>query len=310
MVSSNQIFINNFTAMNRGRKKSILPYIPGYDNNAVLKLVFFLAGAYIMLALTWAVFRIVTITNTNFEIYIVPNISLPQVSAFPQKWWTVFVYGIIHVPNTFMNMLTNMLWLYCFGSVVQMLVGKNHIVPLFLYSIVCGGLFYLGAQYLPGELGKAPQYMTGPQAGMLGMCAAAVTLSPNYRFYLTETFSVPILVVAGIFVLLMAMATGYYLPVAILMAGGALMGMIYVKLLKAGYRPGAWMYNLGNKLESMVTPNNEAIARRKGKQIDLGQQTKREAESRVDEILDKINRKGYNSLSTEEKEILRKAGQQ
>jgi hypothetical protein len=31
--------------MNKGGKRSLLPYIPGYDNNAILKLVFFIAGA-------------------------------------------------------------------------------------------------------------------------------------------------------------------------------------------------------------------------------------------------------------------------
>lgn len=296
--------------MNRGRKKSILPYIPGYDNNSVLKLIFFIAGAYIMLALTWAVFRIVTITNTNYEIYIVPNISLPRLEAFPHKWWTVFIYGLFHAPNTFMNMLSNMLWLYCFGSVVQMLVGKKHIVPLFLYSIIVGGLFYIGAQYLPGGYGKAPEFLTGPQAGIMAMCAAAVTLSPQYRFFLTETFSVPILVVAAIFVVLMAMGTGYYLPVAIMMAGGGLMGFVYVKLLKAGYRPGAWMYVIGEKLERMVTPDEAAIARRRALRNGPAGQTPSEAQHRVDEILDKINRKGYNSLSSEEKEFLRKASQE
>lgn len=296
--------------MNRGRKKSILPYIPGYDNNSVLKLIFFIAGAYIMLALTWAVFRIVTITNTNYEIYMVPNISLPRVANFAHKWWTVLVYGIFHAPNTFMNMLSNMLWLYCFGSVTQMLVGKRHIVPLFVYSIIVGGLFYMLGQLLPGELGKAPEFLTGPQAGLMGMCAAAVTLSPQYRFYLTETFSVPILVVAGIFTVLMAMGTGYYLPVAIMMAGGGLMGFVYVKLLKAGYRPGAWIYDIGEKLERMVTPDEAAIARRRALRNGTEGQTPQEAQHRVDEILDKINRKGYNSLSSEEKEFLRKASQE
>lgn len=296
--------------MNRGRKKSILPYIPGYDNNSVLKLIFFIAGAYIMLALTWAVFRIVTITNTNYEIYMVPNISLPRVANFSHKWWTVLVYGIFHAPNTFMNMLSNMLWLYCFGSVVQMLVGKKHIVPLFVYSVIAGGLFYMVGQLLPGGYGKAPEFLTGPQAGLMGMCAAAVTLSPQYRFYITETFSVPILVVAAIFTVLMAMGTGYYLPVAILIAGGGLTGFVYVRLLKAGYRPGQWMYQIGEGLERMVTPDEAAIARKRAQAKSLRDQTPQEVQHRVDEILDKINRKGYNSLSAEEKEILKKASQQ
>ena len=297
--------------MDKGKRRSILPYVPGYDNNTALKLVFFVAGAYMLLALTWAVMMMVNITADNFNIYLIPNLSLPHVSAFGEKWWTLFTYGFLQVPNSFMNMLSNMLWLYCFSAVVQMLIGKNHIVPIFVYSLLIGGVFYLGGQYLPGELGKCPQYIMGPQAGLMAMCAAAYTLSPKYRFYLSETFSIPMALVAGIFTVLAIMATGYYLPMVILLMGGGLTGFGYVKLLKAGYKPGAWMYDLGGMLARMVTPDAAAIARRRQEKYrynDPRQQTHLETQARVDEILDKINRKGYNSLSRDEKEFLKKAG--
>ncbi|GAA4465061.1 rhomboid family intramembrane serine protease [Nemorincola caseinilytica] len=296
--------------MNKGKRRSLLPYVPGYDNNAVLKLVFFIAGAYMALALTWAVMMMVNITDTNFNVYLIPNLSLPHTSAFGAKWWTVFTYGFLHVPNSFMNMLTNMLWLYCFGSIVQMLIGKKQILPLFLYSVLVGGLFYLAAQYLPGELGKCPPYIMGPRAGLMGICVAAVTLSPGYRLYLSDTFSIPLMLLAGIFAVLTLMGTGYYMPVVMMVLGGGLMGFAYVKMLNAGYRPGAWMYDIGGTLSRMVTPDAAAIQRRRAKQVyyDPREQSQREQQSRVDEILDKINRAGYNSLSKDEKEFLKKVG--
>lgn len=299
--------------MMKGRKKSILPYIPGYDNNAVLKLIFFLAGSYIALAISWAIVMIVYIKADNFNTYFVPNIALPRLADFPSHWYTLFIYGIFHFPNSFMEMLSNMLWLYCFGSVLQMLVGKRQIAPIFFFSMLVGGVFYLLSQLLPGGFGTCPPHIMGPRAGLMGICAAAVTITPKYRFYLTETFSIPILAVAGVFLVLMLIGSGYYLPVVGMMAGGAAAGFLFIKLLQAGYRPAEWIYTIGNKLERMVTPNEQAIAKRNSVRRGAVLNSKMpsdtsNSEKKVDDILDKILQKGYNSLTAAEKEILIRAG--
>lgn len=291
--------------MKQGRRKSILPYIPGYDNNAILKLVFFISGAYIMLAISWAVVMMVDKTDATFATYFLPAISLPHLSDLSHHWWTPFTYGLFHYPNSFMELLSNMLWLYCFGSVLQMLVGKREVVPLYIYSMLAGAVFYYIAQLLPPEFAKCPPYLLGPRAGIMGMCIAAVTISPKYKFYLTETFSIPIMVVAGIFVVLTFLSSGFYFPIALLIAGGGLTGFAYVRLLRAGYRPGQWMYALGNGLERSVTPKSGAISniRRESRKVPLSSR-----QERVDELLDKINQKGYKSLSQEERDFLSGAG--
>ncbi len=299
--------------MSNGRKKSIFPYVPGYDNNTVLKLIFFLSGAYIMLAITWAITLLVYSNADNFNTYFLPNIALPHLADFGSRWWTLFTHGIFQFPNSFMELLSNMLWLYCFGSVLQMLVGKKQIVPIYFYSILCGGVLYLLAQLLPGELGKCPPYMLGPRAGLMGICAAAVAISPQYRFYLTETFRVHIMVVAGIFTVLMIFGTGFYLPGIAMLAGGGLLGFCYVRLLKAGFRPGQWMYSFGNRIESLATPNEQNLSHKKGSRrsailINLKDQSKNNSENRIDDLLDKINQKGFNALSKEERDFLSKAG--
>ncbi len=303
--------------MNSGRPRSALSYIPGLKNNAVLQLIIFSAGAYMMLAISWAVIMLVYKSNENFDLYFLPNIALPALAGFKTHWWTLLTYGWFQVPNSFMEMASNMLWLYCFGSVVQMLVGYKQVVPLYAYSMVTGGVFYLVAQLLPGSWGVPPNVigLLGPRAGLIGMAAAAITLTPKYRFYLTETFSIHILVVGGVFALLMIMSSGFFLPVIALLAGGGLMGFVYVKLLQSGYRPGEWMYKLSWKIESLVTPNEDEIRRKNSKKrneiLNRAYYTKMGiSQKRIDDILDKINQKGYNSLTQEEKDILLRAGKE
>jgi len=291
--------------MRQGQKKSILPYIPGYDNNAVLKLVFFISGAYIMLAISWAVVMMVDKTDQTFSNYFLPAIALPRLHDLSHHWWTPLTYGLFHYPNSFMELVSNMLWLYCFGSVLQMLVGKREVVPLYVYSMLTGAAFYYIAQLLPPEFAKCPPLLLGPRAGIMGLCVAAVTISPKYRFYLTETFSIPIMVVAGIFVVLTLLSSGFYFPIILLITGGGLLGFVYIRLLRAGYRPGQWMYSIGNGLERSVTPNPQKTGKRPKESRQITLPTRQE---RIDALLDKINQKGYKSLSQEERDFLSNAG--
>ncbi len=304
--------------MSTGRKRSALSYIPGLTNNAVLKLIIFSAVLYIMLALTWAVIMLVYQGMPIYEQYFLPNLALPALSGIKSHWWTLFTYGwFYNFPGGFWELVSNMVWLYCFGSVVQMLVGPKQVIPLYIYCLLAGAVFYLLSQVLPGELGKAPHTigLLGPRAGLIGMAAAAVTLTPQYRFYLTETFSIPIMAVAGVFAVLMIIGSGFYLPVIFMLLGGGLVGFGYVRLLRAGYRPGEWMYQVTGKIEGLVTPDeNAAWKRHNNKRTEILNKIYEPkngvSQKRIDDILDKINQKGYNSLSAEEKDTLLRAGKE
>ncbi len=294
--------------MGTGKRRSALSYIPGYKNNAVLQLIIASGVAYMMLAISWALVMIVYVGDASaFNTYFIPNIGLGQLVEFKSHWWTILTYGMFQFPNSFMELLSNMVWLYCFGSVVQMLVGHKQVIPLYLYSLFVGGIFFYLFQLLPGKMGMAPAAFLGARAGLVGMAIAAITLTPSYRFYITETFTIPLMLVVGVFVFLMIAGSGFYLPVVGLMLGGALMGFAYVKLLRAGYKPAEWAYDLGNKLEGLVTPS-EQTQKPKGRIIKMYHPQQGISQSRIDEILDKINQKGYNSLTKEEKDMLLRAG--
>jgi len=290
-------------------------YIPGYRNNAVIQLIFFCGVTYIMLAISWSIIMIVNSEESLFRTAFLPNIGLASPSwAHRLRWWTFLTYGWFQMPNSFFELLSNMFWLYCFGSVVQMLIGQRQVMPLYAYSLFAGGMAYLlFVALLPGL--AAPALVLGPRAGLLGMAVAAFTLTPNYRFYLSETFSIPIVLVAGVFAALMLIGTGFNLPLMVLCVAGGLAGFAYVKLLKAGYRPGDWPYTVMEKLEQSVAPREPnrqartiAFPRTQKQGRSVFATADKITERRVDEILDKINQKGYNSLTKEERELLLRAG--
>jgi membrane associated rhomboid family serine protease len=286
--------------------------IPNYDQNAVLQLIVASAVGFITYHLARVILLIVEAQPTTFPSYFTENVSLPAIEMYTRKFWTVLTYGWVH--NGFWELFSNMIWLYTFGSVVQMLVGHRQVIPLFVYGLIIGGLFYQGCQLIPGAAFNVQYSLLGAYAGVTALATAALTLAPDYKFYLGERFGVPIMVVAIIFYALMIMGSNLEAPRLFLLAGGAATGFGYVKLMNAGYKPGMWVYNMFDWLERLFTPGANAAQKHHHKRNRVLQNIQEprynNRQKRVDELLDKINQGGYDSLSKEEKEFLMNAGKE
>lgn len=292
--------------MNTTRKRSPLSSIPGYSQNAVLQIIVASATGFITYHLIRVILLVVGFTPAYFETNFTPYVALPAVKAFSTKLWSIFTYGWTH--DGFWVLFTNMVWLYGFGSVLQSLVGYKQLIPLFVYSLVIGGIFYELSQLIPG-IGTAG-FLIGAHAGVVGVAVAVITLSPSYRFYLAPTFSIPIVVLAIIFFALMLVNINMHTPSLFMLAGGALTGFTYMVLLKNGKQPGMWIYNMFDKMNTLTEPDADRIREKNSKKRNEalgGYNAKPGNQKRIDDILDKINQKGYNSLTDEEKDILMKA---
>lgn len=301
-------------------QRSSSTFLPEYSRNSVIKLIVACGVVFVAFHLTRAITLTLGMGKTMFFTDLAPYVTLAPVDSFLSKFWTIFTYGWIH--TGFWELFSNMLWLYCFGSVVQMLIGYKQIVPMFFYCLVAGGIFYLLAQLVPGYTavpGRAIDgYGTGyvgVYAGLTGFMAASLVLAPQYRFYLGPNFSIPIGVVVAIFLVLMLINVNLELPGISLLAGGALMGWVYVVLLRKGMRPGEWVYDLFGRMEKAATPDERAALKRQDRKRNhilskLYEPKQGITQKRIDDILDKINQQGYNSLTKEEKEILLKASKE
>lgn len=286
--------------------------IPGYSRNAVLQLIVASGIGFISYHLIRIIMLLADANPMMFYNNFTSNLGLPPASLFGYKFWTIFTYGWVHVG--FWELFSNMIWLYSFGSIVQMLIGYKQVIPLFIYCLIAGGLFYMGSQYIP-SFPASNAYLFGAHAAITGIAVAALTLAPGYRMYFTPTFSIPIAVVACVFFALMVLNSNLEVPKLSLLVGGAAMGYGYIRLVQAGYRPGAWVYDVFEKLEVMVVPNeNKVLAHQNKKRSQvLNKRYEPKAgvtQKRLDDILDKINQHGYNSLTKEEKEALMKASKE
>lgn len=287
--------------------------IPAFEQNAVLKLIIASGTGFIAYHLIRVTLMVAEADPSVFFTYFEANIGLPVVSGFLKKFWTVLTYGWTH--SGFWLLFSNMVWLYAFGSLVQMLIGHRQVIPLFVYSLVAGGIFYEVAQLIPGSYFEGRTVIFGAQAGVVGLAVAAITLAPGYKYYLSDTMRIPLMVIAIIFFalqLINANINNEGAPLFMLL-GGAAMGYSYIALLRNGMDLGGWIYNISDKVNRDFEPDERAPVyrsnTRRNKTMSMYRPKPKQGitQHKIDEILDKINQKGYDSLSKEDKEILMKA---
>jgi membrane associated rhomboid family serine protease len=257
-------------------------------------------------------------SDAVFYSQVTGNFQLPaSLLSLSQKPWTIlsFMFSDVNLMRAF----SNMLWLWGFGSVLQNLTGNRKLIPVYLYGGFAGALFFIIAVYLIPTNRAIIDAMglLGANAPVMAIAVAATAIAPNYRFFSHIRGGIPIWVLTAIYIAidLAGVAAGpAALPIAHL--GGAAAGFLFVKMLKNNIDGSEWMNNFYSWFINLFNPNKkkkkntvkERVFYNTGTRTPY-QKTSNVTEQRVDEILDKINQKGYNALTKEEKDILKRASE-
>ncbi|MBK7308540.1 MAG: rhomboid family intramembrane serine protease [Chitinophagaceae bacterium] len=257
-------------------------------------------------------------SSTAFYTQVVYWFQLPaDLVSLSKKPWTIISYMFSDVDV--MRALSNMLWLSAFGSVLQNLTGNKKIIPVYLYGGFAGAVFFIAAVYLiPTNRAVIDSLgLLGANASVMAVAIAATMIAPSYRFFRDIRGGIPIWILTVIYVAidLASIARG---PAAFPIAhmGGAFAGYLFVKMLKHNMDGSEWMNKFYNWFINLFNPNKKKQTNSVKERVfyNIGSKspyskTSIVTEQRVDEILDKINQKGYDHLTKEEKDILKRASE-
>jgi hypothetical protein len=130
--------------------------------------------------------------------------------------------------------------------------------------------------------------------------------------------NIPLWVLTVLFVLIRfsTVGIGGNIGHAAALVTGGLMGYLFVWQLQKGNDWGQWMTDVVNWTDDLFNPEkkkvntppkNQLFYKSKQKPFE---RTPHVTQQRVDELLDKINNKGYHSLTEEEREFLKKASRE
>ena len=290
----------------------------GEDGNALIGLIAVNAVIFVLLNFIFIVYLLSNMGATPFYNQVLQWVSLPGAAPlFFERPWTLLIHFIAHF--SVWQLLSNMLWLWAFGYILQDLTGNRHIVPLYIYGSVTGALlFLLSANLFPVFSSAEPsmQYLGG-SAGVMAVAIAATLTAPNYRIFPMINGGIPLWVIALIYVLIDigGMASQAF-PFHIAHLGGALIAPWYVHALHNGNDAGSWMHRFYFWMLHMFDPEQTVSKKGKNRRVYYRtegrmpfRKTPHVTQQRVDEILDKISQKGYDFLTAEEKEILKRASE-
>jgi membrane associated rhomboid family serine protease len=233
------------------------------------------------------------------------------------KPWTVLSYMFVH--DNIWRVFANMLWLWCFGYIMQDLTGNRKIIPVFIYGGLAGAVaFVLAYNFVPSLQSQLP-YATalGASSGVMAVAIATTLVSPSYKIFPAIAGGVPLWALTALY-LISDLATVSISDTGNLIAhlAGAFMGFLFIFFLRRGYDWSEWMSNFFDWVTNLFNPDKP----KKGKNIKEElfyrststpyTKTMNVTQQRIDDILDKINQHGYNFLTEDEKELLKRAGEE
>jgi len=238
------------------------------------------------------------------------NLCLPpSASGLLHKPWTLLTYAFMDM--SFMRILGNMIWLWLFGMVIEDLHGRYRVLPLYLTAAVLGGIAWSVFQGLQAE--PVAYHFGGSTPALAGVALAALLFRPKYNFWFFGTMRVPMWGIFLVFGALQLLSAGsWQAGVWVAMAGGMLAGLLY-NYGGSGFFS-AFSHGLSRAGDFFGNNQNFVIPKVNRKR----QATEREVPfrrispdaSRIDALLDKINEKGMESLTEQEKRFLEEYSKQ
>lgn len=250
-----------------------------------------------------------TLTQTHFfDVYWLAAPS--DIGGLLKKPWTILTYMFLH--EGFWHLLWNMVILYFGGRIFYDLLGTRRFVNTYiiggLFGLFLFVFFYNVFPVFENQLG-AP--ILGASASIMAVFVGIAAYTPNYTVFLPLIGGVRLKYIAIFYVAfdLISIRSGVNAGGHIAHLGGALWGFVWARQLKSGTDISTWLDYVIAVFKSFIPQKNKmkVVHKKSGGSSKPRTASEKSEEAVIDDILDKISKSGYDSLSAKEKEILFKA---
>jgi hypothetical protein len=201
-----------------------------------------------------------------------------------------------------------MLWLYSFGRIFLEYLDQRKLVAVYLLGGISGAIVYiLSFNVFPAFTGVvADSVAIGASASVMAVVIAIATYVPDYTVQLFLLGRIKIKYLAlGIFVLTSIMDFSVNSGGKLAHIGGALFGYLYILNLRSGRDIGKGFNSIIDFFATIFKPRKKLkVTHKKVANEFEYNRIKVEHQKRINQILDKISKGGYDSLTKEEKEAL------
>jgi membrane associated rhomboid family serine protease len=238
-------------------------------------------------------------------------LALPaDFESLASRPWTLFTYMFLHFD--FLHILFNLLWLFWMGQIFLSYFDQKKLVTIYLLGGITGGLVYVAGfnSLTVFQNVVADSKLLGASASVIAIVMVLAVFVPNHTLNLMFLGEVKMKFIALISILL------YIIGISSTNAGGnlahlggAFTGIIYALQLKRNIKTNKHDDRLFSKIGSLLAPKPKVKVsyKRPANEIEYNRQVNQEKEQ-MNQILEKISKSGYDSLSKDEKEFLFRMG--
>jgi membrane associated rhomboid family serine protease len=291
----------------------------GQDGNALVQLLILNAVIFVILKFVYIFFLLTNASVEGFFTHVYNWFVLP---ASPEKltWrpWTLISF--MFTDQQLFRFISNMFWLWSFGYILQDLTGNRKLIPIYLYGGFGGAIIFVVAHLIFPQLRAQinSDTLAAANCSIAAVAVATTVVSPDYRIFPMISGGIPLWILTLIFLLLnfSGVANGD-MATYLAYAGAAGIGFLFIYQLRRGRDSSIWINQFFDWFGDLFNPDKKKKPKNKRDEFYYnvaGTQPYKKipniTQKRIDEILDKINQQGYRYLTSEEKEILKRAAEE
>ncbi len=224
--------------------------------------------------------------------------------------WSLFTYMFLH--KDLWHLIGNLLLFLISGRLFEEFLGSKRLVANYILAGLFGAIFYMLCYNLFPVFDEMKEYSLalGASASILGLLVAVAFLVPNYILNLFLVGEVRLKYVAMVLIFIDLISISKSNPGGHLShLGGAIWGWIYILYYKKGTDLSLWLQNILDSLKRLFTGEKKSklkIVHKRTLSDEEFNAIKKTKEQIMDELLDKISKSGYESLTKEEQKTLYK----
>ncbi|MEN8230826.1 MAG: rhomboid family intramembrane serine protease [Bacteroidota bacterium] len=270
------------------------------------KLIYLNLGLFLVVQIV----RIILFLSNSYDLFdeFLNTLAVPSnLDVLARRPWTLVTYMFLHVD--FIHILFNLLWLFWFGTVFIQELGLKKLLSTYLMGGLAGGILYVLFYNIFPVFSQVRESSValGASASVMSVVVATATYQPERRMHLILIGPIKIVYIALVmFIFTSLVDFSVNTGGKIAHIGGALMGFLFAYYYKQGKDISKGFDRMMDRMASWFKPGKQKMTvthKRPSNDIDYKKQ-KSEEQKEIDQILDKISKAGYDSLSAKEKELL------
>jgi membrane associated rhomboid family serine protease len=281
-----------------------------HNGSNLIKLIYINIAVFILITVIAIIGFLVTnplVSEKAIDLLAVPA----SLRALLTRPWTLLTYMFLH--KDIWHILFNMLWLYWFGTIFLQYLDQKKLVSVYLLGGISGALMYiLSFNIFPAFAGLVNESVAiGASASVIAVVIAIAAYVPDYTVQLFLLGRIKIKYMAlAILVLTSFMDFSVNSGGKLAHIGGAIFGYFYTLNLRQGRDIGRVTGRVIDHIVTLFKPGKKMKVTYKKPSDEYEYNTmKSEHQAKINSILDKISKGGYDSLTKEEKETLFKESQ-